>query len=1141
MDYSTQRYIIKKISEFAERHKLLLIPCLIATGIVTVYFKVGRFIDVSLSDREGYFLGIKPANKEKSVKQKIIARESIAHRPFAVRVLSGFLAILFAIVFTPEIGVFAATWTEASAGSGTYYDADLILPAPTIDTTNCIIGYGAAKVVWNAVTNASGYSVYVDGSTTAYASTTDTYCIVKGLDPLSNHTITVKTYRNVDLYIPDPANLGNYVKGTGQYQLYSTSAGSYVCKPNIMLASPYLTSVTLYNERNATISWSTVSDADGYVIYRRDGDTAGSSYTLVKALINTDLTIAADGSTSFLDQTILNYGTKYDYVVVAYKDIFDLNADKYVVGKTNEYVLSATTPDSCNSVSFGYVVTYPDKPIVKKVTTTKNSIQITWAKSSKADGYYVYRYDAKVDDTALATIKGDTVHRLEAVSSETYSYTDTDIQNGKSYFYYVSAYRSVNGVIYEGLASAFTSTLNTAASVPQSLMAVPGDGTVTVSWEGNASDDGYELVITKLSNYNGTSTGVGTSRTIDQTALTYKQNNLYNGDVYQYTVRSYILVNGVKIYSAYSEPVTATVGIALTTPQDLEAVASDGQINLSWSKVTGATGYTLYATKTGGTTIEIDRTDTKYSHKNLNNGQIWSYYVKAYKIVNNVKVYSPASLTVTATVGTSIGIPQDLVAKPGEGQIDLSWSKVTGATGYILYASKNGGAVQELDLSVVKFSHTGLSNGDKWSYYVKAYKDVNGVRVYSEASITVSATVGVYMAAPKDLNASTISGQITLTWTAVTGATGYKVYRVSGGSYSEVADVTKTSAVITGLTDGAYYTFTVAAYKIVNSEKVYSEMAKSVTIRCGAYLSAPADVAIKAGDKELTISWSKVTGAEGYVVYLYNTKTKSYEAITVVTTNSYKHTGLTNGKAYTYIVAAYLTVDGKKEYSDYSMSVTGVPTDGKSGSVKNLSVKGTTPAGISHNDLISASAQYDAFEQSAEIYVTSTQEATQRVNSCLRGYAGGLKSFLIFAFDLSAYAEGTRDKAQLLDGYTVTMTIPVPDKFLPYKDYVSVIHISDDDSLEVLPSTLVQVEDVWCMKFVCTSFSPYAFIIYKNDIEEIGSSTGLFADGSNLGGTSTQNVSISYSSLPPVIFESKKLKIKGLHKIYRIKSITSLN
>ena len=34
--------------------------------------------------------------------------------------------------------------------------------------------------------------------------------------------------------------------------------------------------------------------------------------------------------------------------------------------------------------------------------------------------------------------------------------------------------------------------------------------------------------------------------------------------------------------------------------------------------------------------------------------------------------------------------------------------------------------------------------------------------------------------------------------------------------------------------------------------------------------------------------------------------------------------------------------------------------------------------------------------------------------------------------------------------------------------------------------------------------SPYAFIIYKNDSEEIGSSTGLFAHGSNLGGTSTQ-------------------------------------
>ena len=614
---------------------------------------------------------------------------------------------------------------------------------------------------------------------------------------------------------------------------------------------------------------------------------ASANYAKVKAIQDngTDFIYDADGYATFYDQSVLpKYGTKYEYVVVAYKDVFNLHGSAYLDNTStiiNDYVLSARAADLCSAEAYGFVVTDPGKPISLKTTANKSSIKVSWTApvNSGVDGYYIYRYDTEIEDAVTGTIAVDAAHILAYVGSSETSYTDTAVADGKQYFYYISAYRKIGSDSFEGTASKVTGTLNVAKNIPQAIFATAADGKVDISWEGQTANDGYELSITKISSYNGSTTGVGTARIVDLTATAYTHTNLYNGDVYEYKARSYINVDGAKVYSAYSESVRATVGIALTTPQDLDAAASDGQVDISWSKVTGATGYTLYASKSGEAATEIDRTETKYSHKKLNNGQVWSYYVKAYKTVSGVKVYSPASLTVTATVGSSITIPQDLKAVSTDGQIDLSWTKVTGATGYILYASKNGGSSQEFDLSSNKFSHTGLTNGEKWTYYVKAYKDVNGVRVFSTASITVTSTAGIYLEAPKDLAATSTSGQITLTWTKVTGATGYKVYQVSGGSYTEVADVSKSTYTITGLTDGAYYSYTVAGYKIVNSEKAYGDMAKPVSIKCGEYLSAPTDVEVKPGDCELTVSWKKVTGAEGYVLYLY----KSPLMVAVVT------------------------------------------------------------------------------------------------------------------------------------------------------------------------------------------------------------------------------------------------------------------
>ena len=77
----------------------------------------------------------------------------------------------------------------------------------------------------------------------------------------------------------------------------------------------------------------------------------------------------------------------------------------------------------------------------------------------------------------------------------------------------------------------------------------------------------------------------------------------------------------------------------------------------------------------------------------------------------------------------------------------------------------------------------------------------------------------------------------------------------------------------------------------------------------------------------VTLKWNKVSGASGYTVYNYNSKTNKYKAIKTLSKTTYKITKLSSGTTYTYAVKAYKTVKKKKNYSGYSskLSVSTLP------------------------------------------------------------------------------------------------------------------------------------------------------------------------------------------------------------------------
>ena len=79
-------------------------------------------------------------------------------------------------------------------------------------------------------------------------------------------------------------------------------------------------------------------------------------------------------------------------------------------------------------------------------------------------------------------------------------------------------------------------------------------------------------------------------------------------------------------------------------------------------------------------------------------------------------------------------------------------------------------------------------------------------------------------------------------------------------------------------------------------------------------LSAPKIISKTADDSSVTIEWKAVTGADGYIIYKYNSKTKKYKSCGTVgaSVTSYEIAGLKSEKTYKFKVAAYVIKSGKK-------------------------------------------------------------------------------------------------------------------------------------------------------------------------------------------------------------------------------------
>ena len=93
---------------------------------------------------------------------------------------------------------------------------------------------------------------------------------------------------------------------------------------------------------------------------------------------------------------------------------------------------------------------------------------------------------------------------------------------------------------------------------------------------------------------------------------------------------------------------------------------------------------------------------------------------------------------------------------------------------------------------------------------------------------------------------------------------------------------------------------------------------KAFTTKVSDKLSTPQITKSEVNNDSVQLEWQSVEGAEGYELFRSNAADGTYSMLGSFNTTSYTDNAVSYGNSYYYKVRAYKTVNGVKEYSDYS-------------------------------------------------------------------------------------------------------------------------------------------------------------------------------------------------------------------------------
>ena len=478
--------------------------------------------------------------------------------------------------------------------------------------------------------------------------------------------------------------------------------------------------------------------------------------------------------------------------------------------------------------------------------------------------------------------------------------------------------------------TSFVVALDDVPGAPTNLVAVAGNGQVTLTWDppvsnGQSPVTGY---VVQYSTDGSTWLPPGGLLT-GSTATSYTVTGLTNLTPYWFRVSA---INAVGTGPAAQTATTVTPHVVAPAPTNLFAVAGSGQVALTWTAPTGTgfgtiSDYVIEYRISGSTNWNsfphAPSTATGMTVTGLVNGTTYEFRVKA---VTQFGVGDPSAVVNARPFAAPA--PLNLVATPGSGQVLLAWNApVVGGgfsaiTDYRVEYSSDGGTNWATFVDGVTTTPgatvTGLTNGVTYRFRVTSLTAVG-----SGEFATVDAMPAGRPQAPTGLTVSIGDRQLLVSWTAPTGAiqtggspiTDYRIeYSANGGtSWTVVNDgvSTLTSATVAGLTNGTAYLVRVAAQNAYGLGS-YATAASAAVPQ--ALAGAPTRLTGRAGSGVVDLVWTAPLAVPGVVItdYVVQCSTNGGGSWTTLVDGVSTATKATvavpvNGIPYTFRVAAKTT------------------------------------------------------------------------------------------------------------------------------------------------------------------------------------------------------------------------------------------
>lgn len=339
-----------------------------------------------------------------------------------------------------------------------------------------------------------------------------------------------------------------------------------------------------------------------------------------------------------------------------------------------------------------------------------------------------------------------------------------------------------------------------------------------------------------------TDCGIWIARYNNTTTSNTKSGTAYADVPYDYDFWQYSSTSRVDGYSGnldtnfwYKDTSIKTTGLKAT------AESATGPVTLSWGKAADdVTGYRVYRYDEDQDKYVYLKSTTsrKYTDEDVTSGKTYLYKVRCYWTIGGTNYYGNYSSVISVTTPPAKVTEVDTETRSST-YLTLSWKKVSGASGYRIYKYNTSSKAYEKVTTIskgstVSYKITGLTAATEYQFKVRAYKKTDTGTLWGSSSSAYKDCTKP--AQTKNLKAATKSSTVTLTWSKVARAGGYRIYRYNSKTkkYEKIATVkgNKTfSYKDTKLKKGSTMKYKVRAYKTYNGTNYYGAYSEVVSIK----------------------------------------------------------------------------------------------------------------------------------------------------------------------------------------------------------------------------------------------------------------------------------------------------------------------